>query len=349
VEIAPSVQGGYTAREYTATTASVYYLVGDHLGSTSVVTSSNGSQYSRLLYTAWGELRYTTGDTAIRYRFTGQREEAILGLYDYGARFYDPRLGRFVQADTIVPDPGKPITYDRYAYARNNPVIYNDPSGHDVGCSEADPKCLDQNAKTANAQAQIKAALKNDKDRRNQESAVYLSDKNGICVNVGNIGCSGGPAYWEFQGRTNIPSLAYEFESRGIAIADAIDAGLLTYDVVEGATGMADPKIGLPIDGLVQAWQDLPNRNLTMGQRVGRASVATVEGFITTFASTATGISSGAASASLTAGLTVNPIAISAAGVSGYALGYISANRAGTNAWSQFNHDLFPNLGLGNY
>jgi hypothetical protein len=48
----------------------------------------------------------------------------------YGARFYSPRLGRFVSADTLVPNPGAPIDLNRYAYARNNPVIYTDPSGH---------------------------------------------------------------------------------------------------------------------------------------------------------------------------------------------------------------------------
>lgn len=43
------------------------------------------------------------------YRFTGQRREADLGLYDYGARFYDPALGRFIQADTIVPPESKRV------------------------------------------------------------------------------------------------------------------------------------------------------------------------------------------------------------------------------------------------
>ncbi|MGC9396297.1 MAG: RHS repeat-associated core domain-containing protein, partial [Anaerolineae bacterium] len=36
-------------------------------------------------------------------RYTGQREEAGLGLYDYNARYYDPYLNRFIQADSIVP------------------------------------------------------------------------------------------------------------------------------------------------------------------------------------------------------------------------------------------------------
>ncbi|MFO0701154.1 MAG: RHS repeat-associated core domain-containing protein [Nitrospira sp.] len=46
------------------------------------------------------------------------------------ARYYDPRLGRFVSPDTIVPDLGDPQSLNRYSYARNNPLLYTDPTGH---------------------------------------------------------------------------------------------------------------------------------------------------------------------------------------------------------------------------
>ncbi|MBI5823371.1 MAG: RHS repeat-associated core domain-containing protein [Chloroflexi bacterium] len=49
------------------------------------------------------------------------------GLMHYGARMYDPALGRFTSADTIVP--GGVQGYDRYAYVNNNPIRYNDPTG----------------------------------------------------------------------------------------------------------------------------------------------------------------------------------------------------------------------------
>jgi RHS repeat-associated protein len=52
------------------------------------------------------------------------------GLMFYVSRWYDPALGRFVQADTLVPDPGDPGDFDRYAYGLNNPLKYIDPSGH---------------------------------------------------------------------------------------------------------------------------------------------------------------------------------------------------------------------------
>jgi len=52
------------------------------------------------------------------------------GLYYYGARYYDPTLGRFIQPDTIVPEPGNPQSLNRYSYVNNNPVKYTDPSGY---------------------------------------------------------------------------------------------------------------------------------------------------------------------------------------------------------------------------
>ena len=50
------------------------------------------------------------------------------GLMYYNARWYDPYLNRFAQADTIVP--GGVQGLDRYAAMDNNPVKYSDPSGH---------------------------------------------------------------------------------------------------------------------------------------------------------------------------------------------------------------------------
>lgn len=39
-------------------------------------------------------------------------------------------MGRFIQPDTIVPYPNDPQSFNRYAYARNNPIRYIDPTGH---------------------------------------------------------------------------------------------------------------------------------------------------------------------------------------------------------------------------
>ena len=55
---------------------------------------------------------------------------AGLGVYHYGARFYSPKLGRFLSADTIVPGYANPQNLNRYSYVNNSPLMYTDPTGH---------------------------------------------------------------------------------------------------------------------------------------------------------------------------------------------------------------------------
>jgi RHS repeat-associated protein len=105
------------------------WLFNDHLGSTGY-TVNGTTTTGGLRYKPFGSTRYSSGTTPTTYRYTGQREEASLGLYYYGARWYDPALGRFIQADTIVPNPTDTKSFDRYAYVYNNPLKYNDPTGH---------------------------------------------------------------------------------------------------------------------------------------------------------------------------------------------------------------------------
>jgi RHS repeat-associated protein len=113
----------------------LYPLLGDHLGSTAY-TLSAATEFGEVRYKAFGATRFTSGTTPTTFRYTGQREESALGLYYYGARWYDPALGRFIQADTIVPDPADARAYDRYAYVLNNPLRYTDPTGHQEECPE---------------------------------------------------------------------------------------------------------------------------------------------------------------------------------------------------------------------
>jgi len=110
--------------------SSLYYLLGDHLGSTSLVTDPGGVILSAARYDPWGELRVVSGPSQTRYGYTGQRAEKGLGLYFYGARFYDPQLSRFLSADSIIPQQQGVQAWDRYAYVNNNSLRYVDPSGH---------------------------------------------------------------------------------------------------------------------------------------------------------------------------------------------------------------------------
>ncbi len=89
-------------------------------------------------YKAWGEVRYSTNTALPDYTlrqaqgtaYTGQYSHtADFGLMFYNARWYDPSLGRFAQADSLVP--GGVQGLDRYAYVNNSPMNYVDPSGHE--------------------------------------------------------------------------------------------------------------------------------------------------------------------------------------------------------------------------
>ena len=77
-------------------------------------------------------------------RFTGQYHESSLpggeGLSYYNARWYDPKLGRFLSADTIVPGPANPQAFNRYSYVFNNPLRFTDPTGHDP-CDNGSRTC----------------------------------------------------------------------------------------------------------------------------------------------------------------------------------------------------------------
>jgi RHS repeat-associated protein len=110
----------------------LYYFMTDHLNSTAKTIKQDGT-VSEIRYAAWGETRYTSGTTPTKRQYTGQYM-AEAGLYFYGARWYDNSLGRFAQPDTIIPQPGNPMAWDRYSYGFENPIRYNDPSGHCPMC-----------------------------------------------------------------------------------------------------------------------------------------------------------------------------------------------------------------------
>jgi len=100
----------------------VYYLHTDHLGSTVLTTDGEGRRVGEVRYRPYGAERYRWGSVPTDRRYTGQRWDEGVGLYDYRARWYDPALGRFVQPDTLVPEPGKPQVLNRYSYGMNNPL-----------------------------------------------------------------------------------------------------------------------------------------------------------------------------------------------------------------------------------
>jgi len=102
--------GGGMRRSGYASGNGVFYTLSDHLKSTSTIVNQAGVVQTQQYHFPFGGNRSGGFSSLTTKRYTGQYHEAELpggeGLYFYNARWYDAQLGRFTQADTIVPDPG---------------------------------------------------------------------------------------------------------------------------------------------------------------------------------------------------------------------------------------------------
>ena len=93
------------------------------LGSNIVSTDDNQNVLARYEYDVFGAIRNETGTSDNTRKFTGKEFDADSNLYYYGARYYDPYIGRFTQRDPI----GDGVNW--YAYTYNNPLRFIDPDG----------------------------------------------------------------------------------------------------------------------------------------------------------------------------------------------------------------------------
>jgi len=109
----------------------VKFYHGDHLGSRSVVTDVDGLEVDHIDYKPFGEInRHDAVASEEGHHFTDQYRDDETDLYYYGARYYNPKVGRFIQPDSIIPGEDNPQAFNRYSYVFNNPVNAIDPSGN---------------------------------------------------------------------------------------------------------------------------------------------------------------------------------------------------------------------------
>ncbi|MBI9099537.1 MAG: hypothetical protein JEY91_13725, partial [Spirochaetaceae bacterium] len=101
----------------------VSYFHADHLGSAVRITDEDQNIIQSIAYTPFGKVAWFAGEDTTSYTYTDQEIDGSGFMY-YDARYYDPELGRFLQADTYLDG------MNRYTYCGNNPIIYCDPSGH---------------------------------------------------------------------------------------------------------------------------------------------------------------------------------------------------------------------------
>ncbi len=155
------------------------FVYGDHLGSASVTTNVSGTKVSEVRYYPFGETRYSSGNTSTTKRFNAKEEQIDIGLYDYGARFYAPAIGRFVSADSVVPRPGDSQALNRYTYARNSPLVRVDPSGHSDCNVHTTSGCLPWNVDPKYGSTDFLGSL----NHVNESNTYNLYDQYGIATN----------------------------------------------------------------------------------------------------------------------------------------------------------------------
>jgi len=118
----------------------VYYYFGDALRSAAITTATGSVCYDADFYPFGGELAFSN-TCAQNYKFAGMELDSSRELYRTIFRQYSSNLGRWLSADPLgmgAVSLDKPQTWNRYAYARNNPVLYTDPIGLDCAVQNDD-------------------------------------------------------------------------------------------------------------------------------------------------------------------------------------------------------------------
>ncbi|MHB8715769.1 MAG: RHS repeat-associated core domain-containing protein [Sulfuricaulis sp.] len=106
----------------------IYYYHDDHLGSPQAMTNSTGAMVWQASYEPFGNATVTTSTVTNNLRLPGQYFDSETGFYYNNARYYDPKIGRYISSDPIGLGGG----LNTYLYARANPLRYLDPSGEDI-------------------------------------------------------------------------------------------------------------------------------------------------------------------------------------------------------------------------
>ncbi len=129
--------GLFVGSEALAARTTTYYHT-DGLGSVVAATNDSGQVLWRKDYAPFGEQIDTTPETE-RTAYTGKQHDDVTGLTYFGARYFNPEIGRFMSVDPVGFLEWNPLSFNRYAYANNNPYRFIDPDGRqsqDASCDE---------------------------------------------------------------------------------------------------------------------------------------------------------------------------------------------------------------------
>ena len=118
--------------------STAYYYIYNLQGDIIAITNGGGMKVVEYTYDPWGKLISTTGSMASSigvqnpYRYRAYRYDTELEMYYLNSRYYDPEIGRFINADAMnyLGVKGDFVSYNLFAYCGNNPVMGYDPQGN---------------------------------------------------------------------------------------------------------------------------------------------------------------------------------------------------------------------------
>jgi RHS repeat-associated protein len=209
-----------------------YYLLKDYLGSIMKVVTAAGSTIEEHSYDAWGNhrnpanwtLSYFSSPLGLR-GYTGHEMLPLFQLINMNGRMYDPVIGRVLSPDNYVPNATNAQDFNRYSYARNNPLKYTDPDGEFVWLPIIIGAAI--GAFTGGAMA--------DMNGKNVGTGIIVGGVVGGLSGLAGVGASALQTAWGIGGGV-VPGAFYgALTGASIgAVAGGTTAALLKTDVWEG-------------------------------------------------------------------------------------------------------------------
>ena len=112
----------------------IYLYIRNLQGDITKIVNESGNVVVEYVYDAWGNIVYQTSSELAKinpYRYRGYRYDEETGWYYLNSRYYNPEIGRFINADDVsYLEPGSLNGLNLYTYCENNPVMMVDPDGN---------------------------------------------------------------------------------------------------------------------------------------------------------------------------------------------------------------------------